>query len=193
MPASISGTQYQEEDMLRLAVRVLAVAVTLALQAVGGRAQDVTLKFSHFLGPTSFFQVDVAEPWAKEVEVKTKGRVKVEIHNATSPLGKIFEQANQVRAGTVDIALGLRGAEGNRFSRKFDDRATVRRQGRCQQVARVVGSPAGWNVGPLRLGGPNRTMNMEIEIDSRPLSSTMGRGSRHAAGSARTRSDARHG
>jgi hypothetical protein len=50
MPASISGTQYQEEDMLRLAVRVLAVAVTLALQAVGGRAQDVTLKFSHYLG-----------------------------------------------------------------------------------------------------------------------------------------------
>lgn len=115
MPASMSGTQYREEHMLRLAVRVLAVAGTLALQAVGGRAQDVTLTFSHFLGPTSFFQVDVAEPWAKELEVKTKGRVKVEIHNATSPLGKIFEQANQVRAGTVDIALGLRGAEGERF------------------------------------------------------------------------------
>ena len=115
MPASIGGTQYREEDMLRLAVQVLAVAMTLALQAVGARAQDVTLKFSHFLGPTSFFQVDVAEPWAKELEVKTKGRVMVEIHNATSPLGKIFEQANQVKAGTVDIALGLRGAEGDRF------------------------------------------------------------------------------
>jgi TRAP-type C4-dicarboxylate transport system substrate-binding protein len=101
--------------MLRLTVWVFAVAGTLALQAVGGRAQDVTLKFSHFLGPTSFFQIDVAEPWAKEIEVKTKGRVKVEIHNATSQLGKIFEQANQVRAGTVDIALGLRGAEGERF------------------------------------------------------------------------------
>ena len=67
MPASMSGTQYREEHMLRLAVRVLAVAGTLALQAVGGRAQDVTLTFSHFLGPTSFFQVDVAEPLAKEL------------------------------------------------------------------------------------------------------------------------------
>ena len=101
--------------MLRLAVRVLAVAGTLALQAVGGRAQDVTLTFSHFLGPTSFFQVDVAEPWARSSRSRRKGAVKVEIHNATSPLGKIFEQANQVRAGTVDIALGLRGAEGERF------------------------------------------------------------------------------
>ena len=60
--------------------------------------------------PSDSVAFDVAEPWAKELEVKTKGRVKVEIHNATSPLGKIFEQANQVRAGTVDIALGLRGA-----------------------------------------------------------------------------------
>ena len=41
--------------------------------------------------------------------------MKVEIHNATSPLGKISEQANQVKSGAVDIALGLRGAEGDRF------------------------------------------------------------------------------
>jgi TRAP-type C4-dicarboxylate transport system substrate-binding protein len=73
------------------------------------------LKFSHFLGPTSYFQVDVVEPWAKELEAKTNGQVKVEIFNAASPLGKPTEQANQVKSGTVDIALGLRGAEGDKF------------------------------------------------------------------------------
>ena len=102
--------------MRRLAVVVLGIAATMAFEAVYARAQEVTLKFSHFLGPTSFFQVDVVEPWAKELETKTNGRVKVEIHNATSPLGKVFEQANQVKMGTVDIALGLRGAEGDRFT-----------------------------------------------------------------------------
>jgi TRAP-type C4-dicarboxylate transport system substrate-binding protein len=107
--------RYLEEHMFQLAALVLAIAVPLALQTVGARAQDITLKFSHFLGPTSFFQVDVVEPWSKELEAKTNGRVKVEIHNATSPLGKIAEQSNQVKAGTVDIALGLRGAEGDRF------------------------------------------------------------------------------
>ena len=78
-------------------------------------AQPITLKFSHFLGPTSFFQLDVVEPWAKELEAKTNGKVKVEIHDGTSPLGKVTEQASAAQAGTVDIALGLRGAEGDRF------------------------------------------------------------------------------
>ena len=78
-------------------------------------AQSITLKFSHFLGPKSFFQLDVVEPWAKELESKTNGQVKVEAHDGTSPLGKVTEQASNVKDGKVDIALGLRGAEGDRF------------------------------------------------------------------------------
>ena len=33
------------------------------------------------------------------------------------PLGGVLNQASQVKAGTVDIALGLRGAEGDKFPR----------------------------------------------------------------------------
>ena len=94
--------------------KLLVVAASL-LVAASAHAQPVTLKFSHFLGPTSFFQADVAEPFARDLEARTGGRAKVEIHNAASPLGKPTEQANQVKAGTVDIALGLRGAEGDKF------------------------------------------------------------------------------
>jgi TRAP-type C4-dicarboxylate transport system substrate-binding protein len=78
-------------------------------------AKPLTLKFSHFLGPSSFFQLDVVAPWARELEAKANGRVKVDIFGASSPLGKPTEQANQVKAGSVDIALGLRGAEGDKF------------------------------------------------------------------------------
>jgi TRAP-type C4-dicarboxylate transport system substrate-binding protein len=78
-------------------------------------AEPITITFSHFLGPTSFFQVDVVEPWAKELAAKTNGQVKVEIHDGTSPLGKVTEQASNVKNGKVDIALGLRGAEADRF------------------------------------------------------------------------------
>jgi TRAP-type C4-dicarboxylate transport system substrate-binding protein len=92
----------------------LLVVVGSLVFAASAHAQ-VTLKFSHFLGPASFFQHDVAEPFAKELEAKSGGRAKVEIYNAASPLGKPTEQANQVKAGTVDIALGLRGAEGDKF------------------------------------------------------------------------------
>ena len=95
--------------------RILYLAVLLAFAVGPADAQPITLKFSHFLGPTSFFQLDVVEPWAKELEAKTNGKVKVEIHDGTSPLGKVTEQASAAQAGTVDIALGLRGAEGDRF------------------------------------------------------------------------------
>ena len=78
-------------------------------------AEPVMLKFSHFLGPQSFFQRDVAEPWAKRLEEKSAGKFKVEVFNASSPYGDVRKQAGQVKDGTVDIALGLRGAEGDRF------------------------------------------------------------------------------
>jgi TRAP-type C4-dicarboxylate transport system substrate-binding protein len=95
---------------------ILAVtAATLTMNTRPAMADPIVLKFSHFLGPASFFQTDVVEPWAKELEAKTNGQVKVEIFNASSPFGKPTEQANQVKAGTVDIALGLRGAEGDKF------------------------------------------------------------------------------
>jgi TRAP-type C4-dicarboxylate transport system substrate-binding protein len=97
-----------------VAVTALASSMVIA-SAAPAIAEPITLKFSHFLGPASFFQVDAVEPWAKELEAKTNGQVKVEIFNASSPLGKPTEQANQVKVGTVDIALGLRGAEGDKF------------------------------------------------------------------------------
>jgi TRAP-type C4-dicarboxylate transport system substrate-binding protein len=52
--------------------RILSLAVLLAFAFDPADAQPITLKFSHFLGPTSFFQLDVVEPWAKELEAKTK-------------------------------------------------------------------------------------------------------------------------
>ena len=100
-----------------MSTRIFVAAASLLLAALA-QAQPVTLKFSHFLGPTSFFQNDVAEPFAREMEARSGGRAKVEIYNAASPLGKPTEQASQVRAGSVDIALGLRGAEGDRLDRK---------------------------------------------------------------------------
>jgi len=95
----------------------LALALLLGAAAAPSRseAQTVTLKFSQFLGPTSFFQRDVVAPWAKELEARTAGKARVEFYDGTSRLGKVTEQASQVMAGSVDIALGLRGAEGDRF------------------------------------------------------------------------------
>jgi len=103
---------------MRHAIAALLVgAMTVAAMVPAGAQQPVTLKLSHFLGPTSFFEVDFAQPWARELEARTGGKVKVEVFNATSPFGEVTKQAIQVKDGTIDIALGLRGAEGDRFPR----------------------------------------------------------------------------
>ena len=101
--------------MITRSAFILALLAATAFGADSAPAQEVILKFSHFLGPKSFFQLDVVEPWAKELEARTNGKVKVETFDGTSAVGGVTEQASNVKAGKVDIALGLRGAEGDKF------------------------------------------------------------------------------
>jgi TRAP-type C4-dicarboxylate transport system substrate-binding protein len=103
--------------LLALALLVLAAVVPCPAAFAEAAPPTTTLKLSHFLGPSSFFEIDFAQPWARELEAATGGRVKVEIYNAASPFGEVTKQASQVRDGTIDIALGLRGAEGEKFPR----------------------------------------------------------------------------
>jgi TRAP-type C4-dicarboxylate transport system substrate-binding protein len=97
---------------------LLAMSIWFALLAiVPAAAQPITLKLSHILSPQRFFELDFAQPWAKELEARTDSQVQVEIFNTSSQYGEVTKQATQVKDGTIDIALGLRGAEGDRFPR----------------------------------------------------------------------------
>src|ERR1700722_5292699 len=70
------------------------VFLACALMAQPAAAQTpIVLKLSHFLGPTSFFEVDFAQPWARKLEARTNGRVHVEIYNAATPMGEVGAQA----------------------------------------------------------------------------------------------------
>src|ERR1044072_9351212 len=109
-----AGDGQAERTMITRSAFILALAAT-AFGPTSAAAQDITLKFSHFLGPKSFFQLDVVEPWARELEARTNGHVKVETFDGTSAVGGVTDQASNVQADKVDIALGLRGAEGEKF------------------------------------------------------------------------------
>jgi len=93
----------------------LAVLFAGCALSFGACAEELVLKFSHFLGAQSFFQRDVAEPWGKRLEAKTGGKARLEVFHGGSAYGDVRKQAGQAKDGTVDIALGLRGAEGDRF------------------------------------------------------------------------------
>ncbi|MEO1103735.1 MAG: TRAP transporter substrate-binding protein DctP, partial [Pseudomonadota bacterium] len=94
---------------------VFAAATGLVPATAVADDEPITITFSHFLGPDSFFQNDVVEPFAKELEERTGGRVEVVTYANDSEWGGVRDQATNVENGDVDIALGLRGAEGDRF------------------------------------------------------------------------------
>ncbi|MBL4613489.1 MAG: TRAP transporter substrate-binding protein [Magnetovibrio sp.] len=101
--------------MKRIATFALAAAGLLAATAV--QAQTITLKISHFLPSSHPTQKDFLEPWARQLEEKTGGKVKVEIYPAGSAFGHVAKQLDQVKAGVVDIAHGLTGIPRGRLPR----------------------------------------------------------------------------
>jgi TRAP-type transport system periplasmic protein len=91
-----------------------AAAGTLAMPAVL-RAQPVSLTISHYVPPTHGIEVDLLRPWAEDLVERTGGAVDFEIHSVASAFGRADRQADQVRAGIVDIAFGLSGIPRGRF------------------------------------------------------------------------------
>jgi len=94
----------------------LFLAAGLAMSANQASAQDITLTMSHYLPPVLGLHKDFLEPWARELEEKTGGKVTVEIQTAGSALGVITKQWDQVVDGVVDIAFGLHGIPRGRFT-----------------------------------------------------------------------------
>ncbi|RED45761.1 TRAP transporter substrate-binding protein [Aestuariispira insulae] len=96
----------------------IGVAMGAAVLGTGAAAAEtIQLKLSHFLPSSHPTQKDFLEPWAKELEQRTGGKVKIEIYPAGSAFGHVAKQYDQVRAGVVDIAHGLTGFPRGRLPR----------------------------------------------------------------------------
>ena len=88
----------------------------LMLGASGASAQDITtLKFGTFVGPTAFLNVKIFEPWFKQIESDSGGRLKVEFLSGGSA-GKPQETMDAVRAGIVDIGWSVTSYNPGRFN-----------------------------------------------------------------------------
>jgi TRAP-type C4-dicarboxylate transport system substrate-binding protein len=91
---------------MRLASILLGAVI--AGTAVGvATAAEFEMKLSHMFPPTHFIHRLGLEPWAKSIEEKSGGRVKITIFAAGSALGDATKQFDQVRTGVVDIAVGI--------------------------------------------------------------------------------------
>ena len=95
-----------------LALLALAAVPTAATLAA---AAEITLKVSHIVPPSHGLQKDFLEPWIGQLEEKTGGEVAVKIYDETTAFGNIDRQADQVRAGVMDMAVGWNGMPRDRY------------------------------------------------------------------------------
>ncbi len=101
--------------MMKCTAQILYAFFALIFSSNVIRAAEINLTMSHYLPPALGLHKDFLEPWARELERKTSGKVKVDIQTAGTALGKITKQWDQVVDGTVDVAFGLHGIPRGRF------------------------------------------------------------------------------
>ncbi len=92
---------------LGMALSVAAVSPTLA--------QDVTLRFASFPGPTNFLNTGLFMPWFKKLEEESGGKLKVEFlmgGSAAAPT-EVFDS---VEAGLFDIGWSITSYNPGRFA-----------------------------------------------------------------------------
>jgi len=96
-------------------IKGLMTAAAFSVASTSAFAEEIKLTMSHYLPPFLGLHKDFMEPWARELEAKTGGKVKVEIQTAGSALGVITKQYDQVVDGVTDIGFGLHGIPRGRF------------------------------------------------------------------------------
>jgi len=94
---------------------VAAALASLCLAPLGAPAQTV-LKFAHY-AETTHPAHTAAMQFAKNVEARTNGRIKIDVFPANQ-LGAPPEQLQQVKLGTIDIGVPTQG-QLDKFDRAF--------------------------------------------------------------------------
>src|SRR6187551_1507103 len=94
-------------EVIRRPAALALLTAAIGLPAGTSGAAEFELKLSSMFPPTHFINTQALEPWAKSVEEKSNGRVHITLFAAGSALGDATKQFDQVRAGVVDIAVGI--------------------------------------------------------------------------------------
>ncbi|MEM9437789.1 MAG: TRAP transporter substrate-binding protein [Pseudomonadota bacterium] len=93
----------------------LTGALTAGLFATAAAAQEVTLRFQHFLSPLASVPAGFMEPWAEKVEADSGGRINVELFPAMQLGGAPPALYDQIRDGVIDGGWALPAYTPGRF------------------------------------------------------------------------------
>ncbi len=92
-----------------------AIAAAISLIATSALAQEVTLRFQHFVSPASANPTYFMQPWADAIEEQSNGRIKVELYPFMQLGGAAPSQYDLIRDGAIDGGWVIPGYQPNRF------------------------------------------------------------------------------
>ncbi|RDC73981.1 C4-dicarboxylate ABC transporter [Rhodovulum sp. 12E13] len=95
--------------------RLVLGAVLASIAALPVAAQEVTLRFQHFVSPKSANPTYFMQPWADAVEEQSGGRIEVELYPAMALGGKAQSQYDMIRDGVIDGGWVIPGYQPGRF------------------------------------------------------------------------------
>lgn len=97
--------------------RLALVAALAAGFAAPAAAQDVTLRFHHFLPPMSNFHAKGLVPWSEKVTKESGGRIKFQLYPSLQLGGTVPQLFDQAKDGVADIVWTQPGVTAGRFPR----------------------------------------------------------------------------
>lgn len=97
--------------------RIIAATLGMAVSAAAvspALAEEVTLRFASFPGPTSFLNTGLFEPWFKKLEEESGGKLKIQFltGGAAAAPTEVFDS---VEAGLIDIGWSITSYNPGRF------------------------------------------------------------------------------
>lgn len=97
-------------------IRSIALGGAISLMGItGALAQEVTLRFQHFISPKGAVPALFMAPWAEKIEAESNGRIKVEIYPAMQLGGAPPALFDQIRDNVIDGGWVIPGYTPGRF------------------------------------------------------------------------------
>jgi len=96
-------------------LRALAASAVVSVTSTIAGAQEITLRFQHFVSPASANPTYFMEPWARAIEEQSNGRIAIEIYPFMQLGGTAPSQYDLIRDGVVDGGWVIPGYQPGRF------------------------------------------------------------------------------
>lgn len=107
----------QRSTAVRLGAIIFIVLGAIAVSTstyVAAQTKTQTLRFASFVGPTSFLNAGIFEPWFKQIEEASDGTLKIHFLTGSSA-AKPSEVFDAVKTGLVDIGWSVTAYNPGRF------------------------------------------------------------------------------